>query len=218
MVRHSFAASINDDDNIKAEEIVHEELTKLYKGHGATITNIAEQHRKWDFVITDRGLEIRGDAKFDANYEKYGRLPFEFQDSYPRGGVRPTWGVHPGLDFIAVVPWTMSKVVMVPLGSLGRYVAYKMLTTTKEQLESAEGWKWWQSVNFADTSNWTTHGVAVPEVRFAAFLEAHGESPLLTLNTDSKYHRDHPQPFGRLLVNGVDVQDLAKQNRRSEVS
>lgn len=200
----NFEVDIANADNIKAETVVQEVLESIYEGTGASIDNIAGQHRKWDFEINHNGLLIRVDAKFDANYERYGRLPFEFQDVYPHGLPRPTWGVHPGLDFTAIVPWTFTKVVMVPLGSLGRYIAYKLMTSNKERLEEAEGWKWWESKNFSQTSTWVTHGVAVPESRFSAFLEALGEGKLLTLETDERHHREAPRRLNRIFLNGVE--------------
>ena len=196
-----FQKDVQNEENIKAEKVVHEVLIDLYRGTGATIDYIADQHLTWDFEINHLGYPIRVDAKFDANYERTERLPFEFMDVYPSGSHRPTWGVHPGLDFAAVVPWTFSKVVLVPLGDLGRYVSYKILTCGKSHLEKSEGWKWWETPNHRGASTWITHGVAVPEKKFAAFLESMGERKPIELPTNPIHHRRKP----RLLIGGKEA-------------
>lgn len=190
---------VHAEDNKQAEEIAFVTLTEYFKN--ATVENVASEFLSWDLIIHAGNMHARVDVKLDNHYENTGRLPFEMYNQHSDGRIVPTWGVNPGLDYLAIVPWTFSKLVIIPMGALARYVAFKLKTSGEAKLLASENWASWQRKNHKRGRTFVTHGFAVPQDRFEAFLADQKAESIRVIETSPHFHRRKPQ----LLIGGKEA-------------
>lgn len=96
-----FRQDVADKGNIEAEEVVYAYLVNRFD----LVVDKRGYNTAWDFEFQKLDDERRWtiDVKRDKNVDTSGRLPFEICDLRTGGILRPTWGVNPDLDFLAVV-------------------------------------------------------------------------------------------------------------------
>ena len=184
----NFDHDVNNPVNRKAEQLAFHTLREFYAGIGGTIDDVSGEFLKWDFVVRHGGRVERVDVKCDSYYETTRRIPFEmyhrFSDGRPSD---PAWGINDNLNHIALVPTSLSQVVLIPLSPLRAYVAYALDYHGKDAVVQRQGWRRIERANVGRGGAWTTYGWAIPQSEFEKYL-AHfglGEIPVLPIQREA---------------------------------
>lgn len=197
----NFYEDVNNSDNKKAEQIAFEAIENHFEGKPVVIKDCRTQNLKWDLEIRRDFQVERVDVKHDSYYEKSGRIPFEVYHQFSNGVIDPSWGVNAKLHTLAIVPWTFSKVVMIPLHHLRAYVTFCLSTIDRNDIEEERNWKRFARRNMGGSRTWTTYGWAIPQDGFEKYLNHFSLGEIITLPTNPDAHRTPP----RLLIGGEEV-------------
>lgn len=196
-----FLTDVNDATNKKAEEIVFRQLQSHFRGERVEIRDLRSLNLKWDFTIVRDGREYTLDVKCDHYIEATQRVAFEMYHIHDNGGIEPSWGLNPRLDFIAVIPDTFRFIKILPLHYVRSYVCMMQKLYPTESLLEHRHWKEIMAKNRGLGSGWMTYGWAVPLSGLERYCEV-TEASITSIDTP---HHLHQRTGGRLLINGKEV-------------
>jgi len=90
-----FRRDVSDPDNVRAEELVGDWLRRSY---GDAVQDARRQHGPYDFA-----LRLTYDVKCSKWLAREGRVHYEYQHVYQRGGSKPGWSTKPELEYVVYV-------------------------------------------------------------------------------------------------------------------